>query len=51
MAGNADLGISETYITGEASYYEKYMKFAQILPELIGNPIYIWCALELKQVF
>lgn len=44
-------GISETYITGEASYYEKYMKFAQILPELIGNPIYIWCALELKRYF
>lgn len=44
-------GINEAYITGEASYYEKYMKFAAILPELIGNPIYIWCALELKRYF
>lgn len=44
-------GIDETYITGLASYYEKHMAFAAILPQLIGNPIYIWCALELKRYF
>ena len=44
-------GIPEKYITGEASYYEKYMKFAAILPQLAGNPLYIWCALELKRYF
>lgn len=44
-------GIDERYITGEASYYEKYMRFAEILPQLAGNPIYIWCALELKRYF
>lgn len=44
-------GIDEKYITGDASYYEKYMKFAAILPQLVGNPIYIWCALELKRYF
>lgn len=44
-------GIDEKYITGDASYYEKYMEFAKILPYLIGNPIYIWCALELKRYF
>lgn len=44
-------GIDEKYITGDASYYEKYMKFAEIMPELIGNPLYIWCALELKRYF
>lgn len=44
-------GIDERYITGNASYYEKYMKFAEIMPELIGNPLYIWCALELKRYF
>jgi len=44
-------GIPEKYITGDASYYEKYLKFAEIFPELIGNPIYIWCALELKRYF
>jgi glucuronate isomerase len=44
-------GIEEKYITGSASYYEKYLAFASILPELIGNPLYIWCALELKRFF
>ena len=45
-------GIEEKYITGtETTYYEKYMKFAEILPQMIGNPIYIWCALELKRFF
>lgn len=44
-------GIDEYYITGAAEYYDKYLKFAQILPELIGNPVYIWCALELKRYF
>ncbi len=44
-------GIDERLITGEASYYEKYMAFASILPKLVGNPIYIWCALELKRYF
>lgn len=44
-------GIEEKYITGDASYYDKFLKFAQIYPELIGNPLYIWCALELKRYF
>ncbi len=44
-------GIPERYITGDATYYEKYLKFAEILPELVGNPLYIWCALELKRYF
>lgn len=44
-------GIDERYITGDASYHEKYLAFAEILPKLIGNPIYIWCALELKRYF
>lgn len=44
-------GIDEKYITGNASYYEKFMAFAEILPQLIGNPVYIWCALELKRYF
>ncbi len=44
-------GIEERYITGDAGYYEKYLEFAKILPQLIGNPIYIWCALELKRFF
>lgn len=44
-------GVDEEYITGSAGYYEKFRKFAAILPELAGNPLYIWCALELKRYF
>lgn len=44
-------GIEERYITGNDGYYEKFIKFAEILPAMIGNPIYIWCALELKRYF
>lgn len=44
-------GIDEKYITGEADYHDKYLAFAAILPKLIGNPVYIWCALELKRYF
>ncbi len=44
-------GIDERLITGDASYFEKFLAFAAILPELIGNPLYIWCALELKRFF
>ncbi|BCJ93272.1 uronate isomerase [Anaerocolumna cellulosilytica] len=44
-------GIEEEYITGSAAYYDKFLKFAGLLPKLAGNPIYIWCALELKRYF
>lgn len=44
-------GIDEEYITGNAGYHDKYLAFASILPRLAGNPIYIWCALELKRYF
>lgn len=44
-------GIEERYITGDASWREKFRKFAEILPYLVGNPLYIWCALELKRYF
>ena len=44
-------GIDERLITGDASFYEKFLAFAAIMPELIGNPLYIWCALELKRFF
>lgn len=44
-------GVDEKFITGEAGFHDKYMEFAKILPQMIGNPIYIWCALELKRYF
>lgn len=45
-------GIDEELITGESTtYYEKFLAFAKIYPMLVGNPLYIWCALELKRYF
>lgn len=44
-------GIDEYYITGEASDREKFQKFAEVLPKVIGNPMYHWCHLELKNYF
>lgn len=44
-------GIEERLITGEASYYEKFIAFAQLLPKLIGDPLNLLCALELKRYF
>jgi glucuronate isomerase len=44
-------GIDEKYITGDASDYEKYLAYANMMPYLIGNPIYHWTHLELKKYF
>lgn len=44
-------GIEEKYITGDASDYEKFQKWAEIMPLMIGNPIYHWTHLELKTYF
>lgn len=44
-------GVGEEYITGNASDYEKFMAWSGVLPKLIGNPIYHWSLMELKEVF
>lgn len=44
-------GVDERYITGDASDREKFQKFAEALPRAIGNPMYHWCHLELKNYF
>ena len=44
-------GVDEEYITGKASYHDKFLKYAEIMPQLIGNPLYAWTHLELKQIF
>ena len=44
-------GVDEYYITGKASDREKFQKFAEALPKAIGNPMYHWCHLELKNYF
>ena len=44
-------GIDEEFVTGGADEYEKFKKFASIMPKLIGNPLYHWTHLELKRYF
>ena len=43
--------VPEEYVTGNASYRDKFDRFAAIMPCLIGNPIYHWSHLELKRFF
>ena len=44
-------GVDEYYITGDAPDKEKFLQFARMLPKAIGNPMYHWCHLELKNYF
>ena len=44
-------GIEEKYITGNASWEEKFVAFATALEYCIGNPLYHWTHLELKRYF
>lgn len=44
-------GVEEKYITGDAPDREKFQKFAETLPRCIGNPMYHWSHLELKNFF
>lgn len=44
-------GIEERYITGDASDYEKFLKWAETLELAIGNPLYHWSHMELKTYF
>ena len=44
-------GVAEKYITGDASPEEKFKKWCETVPRLIGNPLYIWTLAELRTVF
>ena len=44
-------GVPEYYITGEATAAEKFRKWAETIPNLIGNPLYHWTHLELQRYF
>lgn len=44
-------GVPERFITGDASPEEKFQKWAETVPNLIGNPLYHWTHLELKRYF
>jgi len=44
-------GIDENYITGKATDYEKFEKWAETVPYTLRNPLYHWTHLELFKVF
>lgn len=44
-------GVTEEYVTGNASDKDKFMKWASTLEMAIGNPLYHWSHLELKRYF
>ena len=44
-------GIDEEYITGSASDYEKFEKWAATVPYTLRNPLYHWTHLELQRYF
>lgn len=44
-------GVDEKFITGEASPYDKFQKWAETVPYTLRNPLYHWTHLELKNYF
>jgi len=44
-------GIDEKFITGDASDYEKFLKWAETVPQTLRNPLYHWTHMELKNYF
>ncbi len=44
-------GVDERYITGDASDYDKFLAYAEIMPKLVGNQLYYWTHMELEIVF
>jgi len=44
-------GVDETFITGDASWHDKFVKFAETMEKLVGNPLFDWSHLELARYF
>lgn len=41
--------VPEEFITGSASPEEKWLKMAEVFPDIAGNPVYEWIHLDLKR--
>jgi glucuronate isomerase len=48
MRGN---GIDERFCTGDATDEEKFLKWAETVPDTLRNPLYHWTHLELQRYF
>ena len=44
-------GVAEKFITGDASDWDKFQKWAETMPFCMRNPLYHWTHLELKTCF
>ena len=44
-------GVEERFITGDATDWEKFEKWAETIEDCIGNPLYHWTHLELRRYF
>lgn len=44
-------GVSERYITGDASDEEKFLEWARTVPYTFRNPLYHWTHMELRSAF
>ena len=44
-------GVDERFITGKASDWEKFSRWAETVPKTIRNPLYHWTHLELNRPF
>ncbi|MGH2642957.1 MAG: glucuronate isomerase [Chitinophagaceae bacterium] len=45
------LGVDEKYITGKGSDEEKFLHWAEVVPDTVRNPLFHWTQLELKDPF
>ncbi len=48
MRGN---GVDERFCTGDATDEEKFLKWAETVPDTLRNPLYHWTHLELQRYF
>jgi glucuronate isomerase len=44
-------GVDERFCTGDASWHDKFIKFAETMEKLVKNPLFDWSHLELSRYF
>ena len=44
-------GVDERFVTGDAPWHDKFVKFAETMERLVGNPLFDWSHLELSRYF
>src|SRR5262245_50772052 len=44
-------GVPERYCTGDAEPYQKFLAWAETVPQTLRNPLYHWAHLELQRYF